>query len=143
MSNIIKSHIFSYFNVWYYNDITLILYIKKTQNVSWYINGEYQNSFILQYASELLKMERDSAQLVSSEITMQLRNYMQPFLEINDDVGVFIIAPDYKSVFSMRNGNIPLGSVPAIATSPFAGRPCISTTTHCAMYFRPVSLPYC
>ncbi len=64
-----------------------------------------ENKFIIDKTIELLKLEPDSSVLVSSHHTTELREFFQPILHANEDLGVFLIAPDYISIFSMRNSN--------------------------------------
>ncbi len=71
------------------------------------------NDFLLNSTKEILLLEQDSASLVSSSITSELRAFFQPILNTNEDLGVFIIAPNYVSVFSMRDSNT--GSLNLIA----------------------------
>ncbi|GEO20042.1 sensor histidine kinase [Cyclobacterium qasimii] len=69
------------------------------------IKGLSKNNFLVQNTSEILLLEQDSASLISSPITSDLREFFQPILSTNEDLGVFLIAPNYVSVFSMRNAN--------------------------------------
>lgn len=64
-----------------------------------------QNKFIVDKTVELLKLKQDSTTLVSSQITAELREFFQPILSANEDLGVFLIDPNYTSVFSMRDAN--------------------------------------
>lgn len=64
-----------------------------------------KNKFILESTKKLLNLPKDSATLVSSETTENLRNFLTPILNANEDLGTFIISPDYTSIFSMRNEN--------------------------------------
>lgn len=73
-----------------------------------------QNSVLIDKTVQLLKLKQDSTSLVSSPITSELRNFFQPILSANEDLGVFLIAPNYTSVFSMRNANT--GSLNLMAT---------------------------
>lgn len=63
------------------------------------------NKFIIEQALGLLQLKQDSASLVSSPQTSELRHFLQPILNASEDLGVFVIAPNYTSVFSMRNSN--------------------------------------
>ncbi|MCI1778994.1 MAG: HAMP domain-containing histidine kinase [Bacteroidales bacterium] len=64
-----------------------------------------RNRKVVEYSLKLLSLERDSSVLVDSRFTDDLRNFFYPILDANEDMGVFIIAPDYISIFSMRNAN--------------------------------------
>ncbi len=64
-----------------------------------------KNPYLIEKTHELLAITRDSASLVKSEKTSELRSFFQPILAANEDLGVFLIAPDYTSVFSMRDQN--------------------------------------
>jgi signal transduction histidine kinase len=64
-----------------------------------------KNKFVIGKTSELLTIEQDSSKLVSSRLTSELRDFFRPILNANEDLGVFLIAPNYISVFSMRNAN--------------------------------------
>lgn len=64
-----------------------------------------KNKYLISKTVALLKLRQDSAVLVSSPLTSELRKFFQPILAANEDLGVFLIAPDYISIFSMRNVN--------------------------------------
>lgn len=64
-----------------------------------------KNAFVVEKAVALSKIPQDSASLVSSPHTAELRAFFQPILELNEDLGVFFITKDYKSIFSMRDAN--------------------------------------
>lgn len=64
-----------------------------------------KNNYVLESAKKLLSLPQDSTALVSSETTEDLRNFFTPILDMHEDLGVFIISPDYTSTFSMRNEN--------------------------------------
>jgi len=63
------------------------------------------NEYFISKTVELLRQKQDSATLVSSPITAELRKFFQPILDVNEDLGVFLIAPNYISIFSMRDVN--------------------------------------
>ncbi|WP_147676420.1 sensor histidine kinase [Algibacter pacificus] len=64
-----------------------------------------KNKFLVDKTIELLKLKKDSTSLTSSSITPQLRAFFQPILSAKEDLGVFLIDPNYISIFSMRNAN--------------------------------------
>ncbi len=64
-----------------------------------------ENSFLIDMTLKLLALEPDSSVLVSSHLTSELRDFFQPILNSNEDLGVFLITPDYISIFSMRDSN--------------------------------------
>lgn len=63
------------------------------------------NDFLVKKTSEILQLPQDSSTLISSPITSELRGFFQPILDTNEDLGVFLISPNYISIFSMRDSN--------------------------------------
>ncbi|MDO6435946.1 HAMP domain-containing sensor histidine kinase [Cyclobacterium sp. 1_MG-2023] len=63
------------------------------------------NAFLVNKTEEILDLPQDSSALISSPITSELRAFFQPILDLNEDLGVFLISPNYISVFSMRDSN--------------------------------------
>ncbi len=64
-----------------------------------------ENSFLVESTVALLQLESDSTTLLSSGVTSDLRKFFKPILSANEDLGVFLISPEYISIFSMRNAN--------------------------------------
>ena len=63
------------------------------------------NEYLVNKTIELLELEQSQEALISSPLTKELREFFQPVLSANEDLGVFLIAPDYMSIFSMRDEN--------------------------------------
>ncbi|UAM98610.1 HAMP domain-containing histidine kinase [Polaribacter litorisediminis] len=70
------------------------------------INEIAKNNYVLESTKKLLNLPQDSVALASSETIKDLRIFFTPILNTHEDLGSFIISPDYRSVFSMRNENI-------------------------------------
>jgi hypothetical protein len=64
-----------------------------------------KNNYVLESTKKLLNLPQDSTALVSSETIKDLRKFFTPILNTHEDLGSFIISPDYTSEFSMRNEN--------------------------------------
>lgn len=64
-----------------------------------------KNETLINITLSLLNLERDKDTLLRTPYKKELRNFFAPVLASNEDIGVFIIAPDYTSLFSMRDTN--------------------------------------
>jgi signal transduction histidine kinase len=64
-----------------------------------------KNETLINITLSLLNLERDKETLLRTPYKKELRNFFIPILAANEDIGVFIIAPDYTSLFSMRDTN--------------------------------------
>lgn len=88
-----------------------------------------RNQYIVNSTIDLLMLDQDSATFVSSETTQKLREYFTPLLAANEDLGVFLIAPNYVSIFSMRNANTGSCNIMAVQSKSKLDRVLINGET--------------
>ncbi len=69
---------------------------------------------LLEQTKKLLVAHQNQTALVSNPSTTILRSYFDPILKAGGNLGVFIIAPDYTSIFSMRDENTGTKNLMAI-----------------------------
>ncbi len=61
---------------------------------------------VLENVEMLLREQRDSGHLLASPAQERLRDLLRPILKKRGYIGIFVIAPDYNSLASMRDSNI-------------------------------------
>ena len=93
------------------NLLTTILNSNREALLQWMEYEENQiaeivrNSLVIKETEKLLKLPRNKEILLETPVKDKLRDFFGPILAINNDKGIFIISPDYISLFSMRDAN--------------------------------------
>ncbi len=75
-----------------------------------------KNQFVINKTQALLDLDKKPGSLLSSTNTKELRIFFEPILDDLSDLGVFLIAPDYTSIFSMRDINTGTKNIMAITS---------------------------
>lgn len=78
-----------------------------------HVFGQTLEQEVIDATIQLLDSPRNQEDLLDHPIQNDLREYFQPILENYGDLGIFIIAPDYISLASMRDANV--GTINLIA----------------------------
>ena len=65
-----------------------------------------QHEEIIELTNELLALPRDKQSLITSPLQEHVRSLVKDDLNRFNDLGIFIIAPDFINLSSMRNKNI-------------------------------------
>lgn len=70
------------------------------------IISKASNEMVLKAVKELLAAPRNQEALLAHPAQSDLRAFFRPYLDENNDLGIFVIPPDHISVASMRDVNV-------------------------------------
>lgn len=81
-----------------------------------------RNNYLIRKTVELERLKPEASILLSSPHTQELREFFQPILDANEDLGVFLITHDYTSIFSMRDVNTGSKNLMAVQSKKLLDR---------------------